>query len=189
MPIYYEKIPQNEDENMNYINQIEKSNFQKKTKTNSYYELSEFDSASASSLLSIDKIYLQENVELEKIETRYGSVVVGKQTFLNGQSHLNTIKKSNQEAKKDEKLIMKLNSIIITVHDIGLNHEANFMKFFNCFESKRLLKNFTIFHINLPGQHHSSEQANSIYSFPTVDQMSEIIDFIVSYYDIGEWYY
>lgn len=284
MPIYYQKIPQNEEnESMNYINggHLPKANFLRQSRANSYYELSEFDSSS--SILSIDQIYLEENVQLERIETRYGSVVVGKQVYsngrpsangssqnasvtsnvnasmnasmnasngtstavngnaatngnipanstttstannsttngirngathsavnsppANGQSGLlletNGVRKSNETksneiksgesnetaASRKEARRVSLNSIILTVHDIGLNHESNFLQFFNNFNAKILLKNFTVYHLNLPGQHTSSEQISSIAAYPTMDQMSEIIDFVVGYYDIGE---
>lgn len=202
MPIYYQKVSQNDDENMNYINYLEKksekaekSKFLNRSKANSYYELSEFDSTSTNSILSIDKIYLEENIELEKIETRYGSVIVGKQTYANGQpmarasnGHPNNgggkQANDNDANSQGERPRVKLNSIILTVHDIGLNHESNFLQLFSNSDAKVLLKNFTIYHLNLPGQHTSSEQIESIYSYPTIDQLSEIIDFVVSYYHI-----
>lgn len=259
MPIYYQKIPQNEEnESMNSINstQVPKANFLRQSRANSYYELSEFDSGS--SLLSLDQIYLEENVELERIETRYGSVVVGKQVYATGRSNANgnvangsnaadqnasnvasqsgghtetpshtvgngiqgvpgtttahnggtvhhppasnggpparkpSEMKSNElksnaatNGRKEPKRA-KLNSIILTVHDIGLNHESNFLAFFNNLNTKILLKNFTVYHLNLPGQHTSSEQISPIYAYPTMDQMSEIIDFVVDYYEIGK---
>ena len=92
-------------------------------------------------------------------------------------------KQANDNANQSEPRV-KLNSIILTVHDIGLNHESNFLQLFSNSDAKVLLKNFTIYHLNLPGQHASSEQIDSIYSYPTIDQLSEIIDFVVSYYDI-----
>ena len=244
MPIYYQKIPQNEEnESMNYNNSGHppKANFLRQSRANSYYELSEFDSSG--SILSIDQIYLEENVQLERIETRYGSVVVGKQIYANGRPTANGDQKAGQttatghptngsgptavhsalngsnnsipngvnnglnagrksgetkssdansvetkpaEATAKEAKRAKLNSIILTVHDIGLNHESNFLQFFNNLNAKILLKNFTVYHLNLPGQHTSSEQIAPIYAYPTMDQMSEIIDFVVGYYEIGE---
>ena len=260
MPIYYQKIPQNEEnENMNHMNSNHppKANFQRQSRASSYYELSEFDSGS--SILSLDQIYLEENVELERIETRYGSVIVGKQVYAtsrpnaNGSnadqntstgaghtgghpdghtgshttgSHttgngihgapvktsvhstvhgavqhppvgsnptadarkpgeINSTNESTNDRKEAKRA--KLNSIILTVHDIGLNNESNFLAFFNNLNAKILLKNFTVYHLNLPGQHTSSEQISPIYAYPTMDQMSEIIDFVVGYYEIGEW--
>lgn len=194
MPIYYTKIPQNEELNQN----------NKETKSRKYNELNNLDSTSASSILSIDRIYLQENAELERIETRYGSVVVGKQTF-NDKQHIansgsNNSKNRNGKningnnngnsngaikSKKDLKRV-KLNPIILTIHDVGLNHDSNYTQFFNGLDAKMLLKKFTIFHINLPGQHTSCDQLNPAFVYPTMDQMSEIVDCVVSYYDIGK---
>lgn len=191
MPIYYQKVPtQNEDENMNSINQQEansKIDWIKQNKSNSYYELSEYDSTLTNSILSLDKIYLEENIELERIETRYGSVIVAKQTYglmsnKKSTDDSNPITNQNQEQKR-----MKLNSIILTIHDVGLNYESNYLQFFNNLDAKILLKNFTVYHINLPGQHTSCEQFESIYSYPSMDRLSEIIDFVVSYYDIGKY--
>lgn len=267
MPIYYQKIPQNEENESMSINggHLPKTNFLRSSRANSYYELSEFDTGS--SILSLDQICLEENVQLERIETRYGSVVVGKQVYSNGrplangeqntlgntasnttsngntniagyangntngnpatngiglaavrinsppggQNNLKSSLKSNLKSsleplpeggqksnetksgesneaanKRREARRAKLNSIILTVHDIGLNHESNFLPFFNNLNVKMLLKNFTVYHLNLPGQHTSSEQISPIYAYPTMDQMSEIIDFVVGYYEIGK---
>ncbi|KAG8323184.1 Protein ndrg3 [Homalodisca vitripennis] len=41
---------------------------------------------------------------------------------------------------------------ILTYHDLGLNYVASFQAFFNYSDMRMLLENFSVYHVNAPGQ-------------------------------------
>lgn len=47
---------------------------------------------------------------------------------------------------------------IVTLHDIGQNHLTCFQSFFSFHQFKPLLQNFTVYHINFPGQEEDAEE-------------------------------
>jgi len=74
--------------------------------------------------------------------------------------------------------------IILTYHDIGLNHVSNFQAFFNYIDIKLLLQSFTVFHMNAPGMEESAPTLPDNYVYPTVDQLSEQIAAVCKHYAI-----
>jgi hypothetical protein len=109
------------------------------------------------SLSKTDDLYTE-----EKIETSYGTITVAHQ----GADH--------QICKP----------VIITYHDIGLNHVSNFQAFFNYIDIKLLLQSFCVFHINAPGMEENAPQLPDNFTFPTLDQLAEQIGNVCKYYSI-----
>ena len=73
---------------------------------------------------------------------------------------------------------------IVTFHDIGQNHTSAFLGFFNFNETRPLLDNFCIYHIDAPGQEEDSEELPEEYSYPTMDELSDMVGEIVSHFGI-----
>jgi len=97
----------------------------------------------------------------ELIETSYGSVCVAHQ----GADHHNR-------------------PVIITYHDIGLNHVSNFQAFFNFIDMKLLLQSFCVFHVNSPGMEENGPQLPDNYVYPTMDELAEQIATVCKFYSI-----
>lgn len=98
----------------------------------------------------------------ERIETDFGTVLV---------SHQGADYKLNKP-------------VILTYHDIGLNHVSNFQAFFNFVDMKLLLQSFAVLHINAPGQEEGAPQLPDNFTYPTMDQLAEQISAVCKYYGI-----
>ncbi|XP_008483354.2 protein NDRG2-like [Diaphorina citri] len=46
---------------------------------------------------------------------------------------------------------------ILTYHDLGLNYISNFQAFFNFSDMRSLLENFSVYHVNAPGQEEGAQ--------------------------------
>ena len=73
---------------------------------------------------------------------------------------------------------------IVTFHDIGQNHTSAFLGFFNFTENRPLLDNFCIFHLDAPGQEDNSDDLPEEYSYPTIDELSDMIGEVVDFFEI-----
>ena len=108
---------------------------------------------------------LERNEEMyneEKIETDFGTILVAQQG-------------ADYKLRKP---------VIITYHDIGLNHVTNFQAFFNFMDMKLLLQSFCVFHINAPGQEDNAPPLPDNYVYPTMDQLAQQIGVVCKYYGI-----
>jgi len=73
---------------------------------------------------------------------------------------------------------------LITYHDLGLNHVANFQAFFNFSEMRVLIQNFCIYHINAPGQEEGASTLPEGYIYPTMEELAEQISDVVLHFDL-----
>jgi len=73
----------------------------------------------------------------------------------------------------------------ITFHDLGLNHLSNFKKFFNSQSMSMILSHFCIYHINAPGQEPGSAVIPAEVSYPTMEQLSEVVEYVCHNYGIS----
>lgn len=96
--------------------------------------------------------------ELKPVETPFGTIVVAKQ----GAEYNPTQSKP----------------AILTYHDIGLNHVSNFQSFFNYMDMRLLLKSFSVFHINAPGQEENAPPLPNGYTYPTMDELAEQVELV-----------
>ncbi|XP_057366753.1 protein NDRG3-like isoform X1 [Daphnia carinata] len=73
---------------------------------------------------------------------------------------------------------------MITYHDLGLNHVANFQAFFNFSEMRILAQNFCLYHINAPGQEEGAATVPEGYVYPTMEELSEQISDVMLYFNL-----
>ena len=73
---------------------------------------------------------------------------------------------------------------IVTFHDIGQNHTSAFLGFFNFNETRPLLDQFCIYHIDAPGQQEDSEDLPAEYLYPTMDELSDMVGEVVNFFNI-----
>lgn len=85
---------------------------------------------------------------------------------------------------------------ILTYHDIGLNSQTCFGGFFNHEDMQPILKHFSVYHVNAPGQQEGAlplpqglgftgdQNLMKTYTYPTMDQLSEMILPVMQYYGL-----
>jgi len=182
MPIYYKKVKPNPNE-LNFMEKGNRfsfgirrklSNINSRTNRSDGFELDKINlspDASESPLINPETSGSDSRTELtaqefqERIITKYGSIVVVKQ-------------ESNTRAGKP---------VIITYHDIGLNHSSNFESFFSISENKLLLQSFVVYHITAPGQEENAENLPNSYIFPQMDELAEQIIDVCKHYQISQF--
>ncbi|XP_069689489.1 protein NDRG3 isoform X2 [Periplaneta americana] len=71
---------------------------------------------------------------------------------------------------------------ILTYHDLGLNYISSFQAFFNYIDMRALLENFCVYHINAPGQEEGAATLPDDYLYPTMDELAEQINFVMSHF-------
>ena len=73
---------------------------------------------------------------------------------------------------------------MVTLHDIGQNHVTCFQSYFCYYQIKPLLKHFTIYHINFPGQEENAKDLPEDYEYPTMEEMSDVVREVTDYFDL-----
>jgi pimeloyl-ACP methyl ester carboxylesterase len=76
--------------------------------------------------------------------------------------------------------------VFVTFHDLGLNHSSNFDDFFDSQDNKILLQSFSVLHINAPGQESFASSLPEGLSYPTMEQLSLIVEEVVDYFKIKQ---
>ncbi|XP_064398287.1 protein NDRG1-like [Halichondria panicea] len=76
---------------------------------------------------------------------------------------------------------------ILTYHDIGLNHCSNFGTFLGSKSMEALADKFCWYHINAPGQEFGAEKLPVDFSYPTMTQLAEQIEYIMDYYQLAHF--
>lgn len=112
------------------------------------------------SLSTSDDTYTQ-----ERIETLHGSIVVAHQG-------------------SDHRVPGNKKPVLITYHDIGLNHNSNFQAFFNFPEMKFFQESFSILHVNAPGQEENAPILPDNYVYPSMDQLAEQLEAVLKHYEV-----
>ncbi|XP_042866225.1 protein NDRG3-like isoform X2 [Penaeus japonicus] len=74
--------------------------------------------------------------------------------------------------------------VILTYHDLGLNHVTNFQAFFLYPEMRNIINNFCIVHVNAPGQEEGAPTLPEGYVYPTMEELSETITAVKSHFHI-----
>lgn len=65
--------------------------------------------------------------------------------------------------------------VILSYHDLGLNHVTNFQAFFLYPEMRNVVNNFCIVHVNAPGQEDGAPTLPEGYVYPTMEQLVDTI--------------
>ncbi|KAK7078988.1 Protein ndrg3 [Halocaridina rubra] len=74
--------------------------------------------------------------------------------------------------------------VILTYHDLGLNHVTNFQAFYSYPEMRNILNNFCVVHVNAPGQEEGAQTLPEGYVYPTLEELSETITCVKNHYHI-----
>lgn len=74
---------------------------------------------------------------------------------------------------------------LITYHDLGLNYSTNFVTFFNSGAMASVRETFCVYHITAPGQESGAEDLPEGYTYPTMDELSEQVEYVMHYYGIA----
>jgi len=75
--------------------------------------------------------------------------------------------------------------VIITYHDLGLNYSTNFQTFFNSGAMGSVCDTFCIYHVIAPGQEPGAEDLPEGFCYPTMDELSEQVEYVMHYYGIA----
>ncbi|XP_034254500.1 protein NDRG3 isoform X2 [Thrips palmi] len=73
---------------------------------------------------------------------------------------------------------------ILTYHDLGLNYISSFQAFFNYIDMRALLDNFCVYHVNAPGQEEGAVPLPDDFEYPTMDELSEQLMFVLSHFGL-----
>ncbi|XP_076868113.1 protein NDRG2 isoform X2 [Brachyhypopomus gauderio] len=72
---------------------------------------------------------------------------------------------------------------VLTFHDVGMDSKSCFSTFFKFHEMEEIVKNFTVVHINAPGQEEGAAPYPAGYQYASMDQLSDMIKSVVQYFN------
>jgi len=78
----------------------------------------------------------------------------------------------------------KKGTALVTLHDIGQNHVKCFQSYFCFHQTKPLLRHFTVYHINFPGQEEDAEDLPEDFVYPTMEEMADVVADVVDYFGL-----
>ncbi|XP_073692854.1 protein NDRG2-like [Garra rufa] len=72
---------------------------------------------------------------------------------------------------------------IVTFHDVGMESKSCFSTLFKFEEMQEIVKNFTVVHLDAPGQEDGAAIYPVGYQYPSMDQVSEMIPAVLQYFN------
>ncbi|XP_037118633.1 protein NDRG2 isoform X1 [Syngnathus acus] len=72
---------------------------------------------------------------------------------------------------------------ILTFHDVGLDSKSCFLPLFKFEEMQEIVKNFTLIHIDAPGQEDGAAVYPAGYQYPSMETIAEMIPAVLQYFN------
>lgn len=88
--------------------------------------------------------------------------------------------------KQDEKENIRKKEVMITFHDVGMNHKTCFERFFQHEDIVGLLDRFVIYHIDAPGQESKAENLASDYQYPSMARLGEMVGNVIDHFNLSD---
>jgi protein NDRG1 len=74
--------------------------------------------------------------------------------------------------------------VILTFHDIGLNHKTCWETLFNHEDMQEIMQHFAVCHVDAPGQQEGASTFSTGYEYPSMDQVSETLPHVLKHFGI-----
>ncbi|XP_059205339.1 protein NDRG1a isoform X1 [Centropristis striata] len=74
--------------------------------------------------------------------------------------------------------------VILTFHDIGLNHKTCWDTLFNHEDMSEIMQHFAVCHVDAPGQHEGANTFSTGYEYPSMDQVSETLPLVLKHFGL-----
>eukprot|EP00064_Thunnus_orientalis_P016156 superscaffoldBa00003143_g16219 len=72
---------------------------------------------------------------------------------------------------------------ILTFHDVGLDSKSCFSTLFKFEEMQEIVKNFTLIHVDAPGQEEGAAAYPTGYQYPSMDTIAEMIPAVLQFFN------
>ncbi|MEQ2249060.1 Protein ndrg2, partial [Ilyodon furcidens] len=72
---------------------------------------------------------------------------------------------------------------ILTFHDVGLDSKSCFSSLFKFEEMQEIVKNFTLIHIDAPGQEEGASAYPPGYQYPSMETIAEMIPAVLQFFN------
>ncbi|XP_072249415.1 protein NDRG1-like [Leuresthes tenuis] len=74
--------------------------------------------------------------------------------------------------------------VILTFHDVGLNHKTCFETLFNHVDMHEIVRHLPVCHVEAPGQHEGAKTLPDAYTYPSMDQLSEALPVVLKHFGL-----
>ncbi|XP_037329901.2 protein NDRG1a [Pungitius pungitius] len=74
--------------------------------------------------------------------------------------------------------------VILTFHDIGLNHKTCWDTLFNHEDMSEIMQHFAVCHVDAPGQHEGANTFSTGYEYPSMDQLPETLPLVLKHFGL-----
>ncbi|KAK2910448.1 hypothetical protein Q8A73_008163 [Channa argus] len=74
--------------------------------------------------------------------------------------------------------------VILTFHDVGLNNKSCFETLFNHQDMQEIVRHLPVCHVEAPGQQEGAKTLPAVYTYPSIDQLSEALLDVVNHFGL-----